>query len=110
MPSVACGIYLIDILFEIGPIKPAGMGGATAISDLDLQAWQANQSITLTPWEARTIRRLSREYAAMLVDASDANCPAPYVSPEIFNEQRRKQIANAMSSWADKVNASKRAP
>lgn len=92
------------MLFEIGPVKPAGMGGTVAIDEQDLYAWQCNQDIALSPWEARTVRMLSREYSYMLGQASDPACPPPYVPEEYINAEKRKKIANAMSGWADKLN------
>lgn len=104
LPPLAFGAHLIEILFEIGPIKPAGMGGAVGIDEADLHAWQCNQGVDLSAWEARTLRKLSREYAHMLSQASEPNCPAPYVSDEYINAEKRKQIADAMNNWADNLN------
>lgn len=104
LPPLAFGLHLIEILFEIGPVKPAGMGGTLAIDEQDVYAWQCNQDIALSAWEARTLRRLSREYSYMLTQASEPSCPAPYVPEEYINAERRKKIADAMSGWADKLN------
>lgn len=107
MPKLECGWHLIELLFEIGPTKPAGMGGQIGIDEADLFAWQANQGIALSSWEAKTIRQLSREYAAMLVEGASPNCPAPYVSSGEISEEQREKIADAMSNWADKLNRTK---
>lgn len=107
MPPIEAGTHLIDILFEVGPCKSSGMGGQVGIDEIDLMAWQHNQDIRLTPWETKTIRMLSKEYAHMLGQASDANCPQPWVDPSIMTEARRQKIADAMSSWADKINVGK---
>lgn len=104
LPPLAFGAYLIEILFEIGPIKPAGMGVAIGIDEIDVYAWQCNQGVELTSWEARTLRRLSREYAHMLSQASDPACPAPYVPEKYIDEEKRQKIADAMNNWADKLN------
>ncbi len=108
MPPLGAGAYLVEILFEVGPCNPVGMGGHQAISDVDLAAWMANQNVILTPWEARTIRQLSREYAAMLSQAVEPNTPPPWVDPNLMTEERRQKIANAMSHWADQINAKTR--
>jgi hypothetical protein len=107
MPQIEAGAHLLEILFEVGPAKPSGMGGQISIDDVDLVAWQYNQGISLTPWEAKAIRTLSKEYAYMLGQASDASCPPPWVDPSIMTDERRQKIANAMLSWSDKINASK---
>lgn len=108
MPKIGAGGYLIEILFEIGPTKPAGMGGQIGIDDLDLVAWQQNQQVRLSPWECHTIRSLGREYAAMLFEASKPDCPAPYVAKVQMTDEQRAKIAEAMGSWADKLNKAKR--
>ncbi|CAB5187094.1 hypothetical protein UFOVP166_2 [uncultured Caudovirales phage] len=105
MPPIEAGGYLLEILFEVGPTKPAGMAGQVGIDEIDLLAWQTNQDIRLTGWEARTIRLLSREYASMLVEASDQHCPPPWVATVVITEDQRDKIADAMSAWADRLNA-----
>jgi hypothetical protein len=80
------------------------MGGTIGIDEQDLYAWQCNQGIDLTAWEARTIRSLSREYSHMLTQAADPACPPPYVPDDLMSAERRKKIADAMSGWADKLN------
>jgi hypothetical protein len=104
MPDVGSAGYLIEILFEIGPTKPAGMGGQISIDEIDLIAWQQNQRVRLSPWECKIIRTLSRDYAAMLFEASKHDCPAPYVAKVQLSDEQRAKIADAMGSWADKLN------
>lgn len=108
MPPVLGGAYLIEILYEVGPAKPIGMGGNVAIDEIDLAAWMSNQCVTLTPWEAKTIRRLSQEYAAMLSVASEPDTPAPWIDPEIMTAERREKISKAMSDWANRINTKTR--
>jgi hypothetical protein len=84
------------------------MGGQVSISDLDLLAWQVNQGVDLSPWEVRTVKTLSREYAAMLSEATDANCPAPWTDKNLMTPERRQKIADAMMAWADNINAKTR--
>ena len=107
MPHVEAGAHLLEVLFEVGPAKSSGMGGQVGIDEIDLLAWQQNQGIDLSPWEAKTIRVLSKDYAYMLGQASEANCPPPWVDPSIMTEERRQKISNAMLSWADKINVGK---
>lgn len=108
MPPLGAGAYLIEILFEIGPAKPSGFGGSSAIDEVDLASWMANQNVKLTPWEAKAIRQLSREYAAMLADAVEPNTPPPWVNPNLITQEHRQKIANAMSDWADAINSKTR--
>lgn len=108
MPPLGAEAYLIEILFEIGPTKPAGMGGQIGIDETDLVAWQQNQRANLKPWECRTIRLLSREYAGMLFEASKPDCPQPFVAKLKLSDEQRAKISEAMGSWADKLNKAKR--
>jgi hypothetical protein len=108
MPPVLGGAYLIEILFEVGPAKPMGMGGNIAIDEIDLAAWMSNQNVQLTPWEARTIRTLSHEYAAMLSAGSEPNTPAPWSNVEIITDEMREKISNAMSDWSNRINTKTR--
>jgi hypothetical protein len=107
MPQFEAGAHLLEILFELGPTKSSGMGQQVGIDEIDLVAWQYNQGVSLSPWEAKAVRTLSKEYAYMLGQASDVNCPPPWVDPNILSEQRRQKISDAMSSWADKINVGK---
>jgi hypothetical protein len=107
LPPITAGGYLLELLFEIGPAQPLAMSSPIAISEFEIAAWQANRGISLSAWEAGTIRRLSHDYAAALSKASQASCPPFYMSPERMTADRRARISKAMSSWADKVNDGK---
>ena len=107
MPPLNEGGYLLGILFEVGPVQPAGMGGAVAISDQDLRAWQHNQGLELSPWECSAIRSLSRDYASQLSDSSAANCPPPWVPQAILSAEQRDTVAKGFETWAERFNAQK---
>jgi len=107
LPTIHAGHYLISILFGVGPVKPMPMSAPVPIEEMDLLAYQINRDIRLLPWEAEVIRELSREYSFMLSQASEANCPAPYFSPKALDDDRRQKIAQGMSDFANKLNASR---
>lgn len=109
LPPITAGGYLVELLYEIGPAQPLAMSSPVAISELEIAAWQNNRGISLSAWEAGTIRRLSQDYASALAKAGQASCPPFYMSPERLSADRRDKISKAMSSWADKVNDGKRA-
>ena len=73
--------HLLDYLFEVGPVLSGGMGPAP-LSNLELAAWCDLTGIPLTPWEARTLRALSRDYLAEMHDAEDPSRPPPWHSVE----------------------------
>lgn len=68
---------IIAWLFEAGPAGHAGMG-ATALSWAEITEWQRNSGVRLMPWQARLLRRLSRDYVAQASKAEEPDCPAPW--------------------------------
>ncbi len=82
MPSVESSAgYLLDYLFDIGPVITEGMG-PSIITHLELRAWQDNLGIELQPWEVRFLRRLSSDYLLELNKAEKASCPDPWGSED----------------------------
>lgn len=74
--------YLLNYLFEVGPTLAGGMG-ESPLSETELRAWMSNTGIELDSWEARTVKRLSREYLSESQAATEPTrtCPwddAPY--------------------------------
>lgn len=69
--------HLIDWLMEIGPLGTGGMG-PVPVSWAEIEVWQRVSAIELRPWEARTIRRLSREFLDQMTKSKEPSCPAPY--------------------------------
>ncbi|EJL21892.1 hypothetical protein [Novosphingobium sp. AP12] len=80
--------YLSDWLFEIGPSAPAGMGDA-AIDFRHMAAWTRIMGVDLTPWEARTLRRLSRAYVNQREDARKPACIEPRLKADQVAAQKR---------------------
>ncbi|WP_312593993.1 hypothetical protein [Comamonas terrigena] len=69
---------------------PSGMG-PLPLGYEQLQAWQRQMGVELTPWEARTVQRLSRAYCGELAAAADPRAAAPGSadeSPEQAEERR----------------------
>jgi len=108
LPPISAGAHLLNILFDVGPAKPMPMAAPVAIDEMDLLAWQWNRDTRLTPFETSTIRELSRAYASQLADAASKSCPAPYFPPTGLDDERRRKISDAMSGFADKLNASRK--
>ncbi len=100
MPNAGAGAYLIEYLFEVGPIQSSGVG-ATPIEWGELESWQRITGINLQTWEARTLRQLSFDYCATRQDALSPHCPPPY-SDEPTPDQRElvaKKISTALRGW-----------
>lgn len=76
MPSCDA-LYLVDYLFEVGPVASSGMG-PVPLSHAEISAWQHNTGIALDAWEARTLRALSLIYLGESQRATALDHPAPW--------------------------------
>lgn len=95
MPPLAGGEWLLDYLFEIGPVTSTGMGLA-GVSWQELHAWQALTGTLLAPWEARALHALSGHYASALGIAQEPDAPAPWRSLAVQEaEQKQRDRAQA---------------
>lgn len=72
--------------------------GESALGYLEMAAWQAISGIELMPWEARLLRRLSGEYAAMRHKAEEQSCPPPYNGPVDDLAAMRARVAKQVDS------------
>lgn len=77
MPPCAA-LYLVDWLFEIGPVMASGMG-CVPLTHGEIEAWQHNTGIGLEQWEARMLKKLSLIYLAETQAAAAADYPAPWL-------------------------------
>lgn len=82
MPPLAEGGYLVGYLLEIGPTMASGMG-AGPITFGEIDRWCARMGIDLSPWETRTLRRLSNEYLGESHRAQKRGCEPPWKTDEI---------------------------
>jgi hypothetical protein len=72
VPEVHAGMYLIDILFRVGPIRHE-----TPLVEADLEPYERRRGIELEPWQADLLLDLSKAYFAEMHSAKnrDALCP-----------------------------------
>ena len=84
--------YLIQYLFDVGPIEAGGMGAAP-LSHAEIQAWQCNTGIELTAWEAGMMRDLSKAYLSMSHDATRPSCPAPWTPHGVDERAKTVDVA-----------------
>lgn len=73
MPDLDWGAYLLDYLFEFGPVK-----ADDALDPPFILAMQQVLGVKFKPWEARLLIRLSREYKAEMQAAARRDAPPPY--------------------------------
>jgi hypothetical protein len=87
-------MHLVHFLLEIGPDHASG-----PIPHSEIESWQRNTGMTLNPWEARTLRRLSSDYLGQSYRSRDPNCPAP--DDEVREQSRElgnRKFAEAMAN------------
>lgn len=71
--------YFILWFTELGMVEAAGMGSAP-LSWREIEAWQRNVGVRLTPWQARMMRSLSIAYLAQKGKSELTTDPAPWSS------------------------------
>lgn len=69
--------FLIEYLFDAGPTSPSGTG-SVALTWADLEAWQRGTGVSLPPWTARLLRKLSSEYLQQSTLAIHHDAPPPW--------------------------------
>lgn len=73
---------MIAHLAEMGNCKLVGRENGLPVhaplGHADVRAYQLNMGFKLTPWEVKTIIRMSTEYAKVSVAAYDPKMPEPY--------------------------------
>ncbi|MFC0131779.1 hypothetical protein CR105_26465 [Massilia eurypsychrophila] len=73
MPPVGDAGYLLTHFWQVGPTL-----GDSSITNTELRNYQDNEGITLSPWECKTLRRLSIDYLNESHRATKEDCPPPY--------------------------------
>jgi len=94
-------MHLVHYLFEAGPVEVGGFGEAP-LSFGELAQWSALSCTPLTPWEARTLRVLSREYLQERQQAKDPVRPAPYAD---VSEENRERVAQRLRGMFRQMKA-----
>lgn len=81
LPPIEAGAYLHGYLFDAGPTGH-GAAGPVPLGYADIEAWARLTATPLAPWEAQTLRELSRAYVAELRAGEDPASAPPWVMPE----------------------------
>lgn len=82
----------------MGPITPDG----AAVSWTEIDAWARTSRSALTKWEAKTIRKMSQEYAAQKHKAKSPVCEAPHRPIHLGNKALVTHIKALFSPFAKK--------
>lgn len=92
MPSAGAAEYLLRHFWQAGPTK-----GDAAIDNTELRNYQENEGINLSPWECKTLRRLSIEYLNELFKATKPDCPPPFTESTDAARLKRAEMDRALS-------------
>ena len=73
MPPLDWGGYLVDYLFEFGPVK-----AESPLEPVDIPAIEHVLGVEFQPWEKRLLLQLSREYKGEMHAATKRSAPVPW--------------------------------
>lgn len=96
MPAPGAAGYLLDHLWSAGPTC-----GDAALSSAELRYYQDNMGIALTPWECRTLRRLSVDYLSESHRASKADCQPPFTDSSDAIRLKRAEMRRKLRTFLD---------
>lgn len=73
MPELEAGMYLVDLLFKIGPIR-----GEMPLVEVDLEPWERRRGIALNPWQADLILDMSKAYMGEMYSSKSMAAVSPW--------------------------------
>lgn len=76
-PDIEFGDYLIDYLFELGPVMYTG-DGIAPITFSEIESWALLTSTPVSPFDAKALRFLSASFVRQANAAKDPKCPSPW--------------------------------
>lgn len=96
MPDPGAAAYLLNHFWAAGPTL-----GDQVLTNGELQSYQENAGIRLTPWECGTLRRMSGEYLGQSHKAREANCPPPFVESADAKRLQWAQVRRKLANFLD---------
>lgn len=72
MPEVDA-MYLVDVLFKVGPIK-----GEMPLTEGDLEPWERRRGIELAPWQAELLVDMSQAYLQNMHAGREMSALSPW--------------------------------
>lgn len=73
MPELEAGLYLVDVLFKVGPIR-----GEMPLLEADLEPWERRRGVELTPWQADMVLDMSKTYMSQMHAAREVSALSPW--------------------------------
>jgi len=96
MPDLFGFDHIIQWLSAVGPVMPDS-SGISPVTYQEIESWQRQTGVELTPWEAETIRMLSCEYVAGIQRYSGQKVACPdFDLKRLDKRQLAKQIQAVM--------------
>ena len=96
MPEPGDAEYLLSHFWEVGPTE-----GDAAITSTVLRNHQENMGITLSPWECKTLRRLSIDYLNESHRATKRDCPPPFGDSSDAERLRQAELQRKLDTFLD---------
>lgn len=100
MPPLEWGEYLIGWLFEVGPTVFTGMG-AGPVPPPNIESWQRQSGLTLSPWEFKTLLRLSAEYSGESSLATKPDRSAPFAESSDAQRLHAARLQRNLDKFLD---------
>ena len=97
MPEVGPSGYVATWWQEMGLAHPSGMG-LTPFAAADVLSWARLSGLEVSPWEGRTLIRMSQAYVSQAKSSEAPECPPPY-GKQVLEFDRSviaKNIASAL--------------
>lgn len=101
--------HIYQQLIEVGP-SMAGAMGAAPLTFGEIDAWVRRAGITLPPWQAKMLVRLSRDYVGELHRAEEHGCPPPWAEEPISDDKRAAISREISTGFKALIIANKRTP
>lgn len=96
IPDAGNFSYLIDYLYEVGPVSNLGMGPAP-ISWPDIDAWMKATGTRISPMDALLLKSLSLDYYAQHNLSKDPSCIPPHRAVPLTKVEVDKKVKSAFS-------------
>jgi hypothetical protein len=96
MPDLIGFDHVIQWLSVVGPVMPVA-DGIAPVTYQEIESWQRQSGVELTPWEVETLRRLSCEYVTGVQTYKGEKVACPDFDLSKLDKMKlSKQIQSAM--------------
>jgi hypothetical protein len=96
MPPIGDAGYLLTHFWQVGPTL-----GDSPITNTELRNYQENEGIALSPWECKTLRRLSIDYLNESHRATKDDCQPPFAESTDAARLQQAEMRRKMRAFLD---------